>query len=144
MAIPVRVCGTLAVVALLAGCTAAPRDAGAGTEAPSTGGPPQPAVTHVVICYLKNPGSAADRRRVIDASNELRAIPGMLSMQLGPVLPSTRPIVVSDYDVGLVMTFKDAAALRAYESDPRHRSAVQEVFQPLSAKIVVYDFVNQE
>jgi hypothetical protein len=99
-------------------------------------------VSHVVICYLKNKGSEADRKRIIDATAELRKIPGVYDIEVGTVLPSDRPIVVSDYDVGLVVTFRDVAAMKAYVNDPRHQKAVKEVLEPLTSKIVVYDFVN--
>src|SRR5688500_2210219 len=74
--------------------------------------PPPGSITHVVICYLKQPADPAARQKLIDASKEFRAIPGVLEVQVGKVLPSTRPIVVSDYDVGLVITYKDADAMK--------------------------------
>ena len=100
-------------------------------------------VTHVVICYLKQPGDPAARQQLIDASKEFRQIPGVLDVRVGKVLPSTRPIVVSDYDVGLVITYKDAEAMKNYVTHPIHEKAVREVLGPLVAKVVVYDFVNE-
>lgn len=99
-------------------------------------------VSHVVICYLKNKGSEADRKKIIDAVPELRKISGVYDIEVGTVLPSDRPIVVGDYDVGLVVTFRDVAAMKAYVNDPRHQKAVKEVLEPLTSKVVVYDFVN--
>jgi len=34
--------------------------------------------------------------------------------------------------------------MEAYEKDPKHQQAVKEVLEPLTSKIVVYDFLNQE
>ena len=101
-------------------------------------------VSHVAILYLKNHGDAGDRQRIIEATRELRTIPGVYDIEVGTVLASDRPIVVSDYDMGVVVTFRDEASMRAYLTDPKHQKAVKEVRTPLTSKIVVYDFVNQE
>jgi heme-degrading monooxygenase HmoA len=101
-------------------------------------------VSHVVLCYLKNKGNAADRQKILEATRALREIPGVYDIEVGYVLPSDRPVVVSDYDVGMVITFRDEAALRAYANHPKHQQATKEVLEPLTSKIVVYDFVNQE
>jgi hypothetical protein len=101
-------------------------------------------VSHVVLCYLKNKGNEADRRRILEATRPLREIPGIYDLEVGYVLPSSRPIVVSDYDVGIVVTFRDQAALDAYVNNPTHQKMAKEVLEPLTSKVVVYDFVNQE
>jgi hypothetical protein len=101
-------------------------------------------ISHVVVCYLKNHGNAADRKKIVDATRELRGIRGVYDISVGYVLPSDRPVVVGDYDVALVATFRDEAAMHAYEKDPLHQKAVKEVLEPLTSKIVIYDFVNQE
>ena len=101
-------------------------------------------VSHVVLCYLKNKGSDADRQRILEATRPLREIRGVYDIEVGYVLPSSRPIVVSDYDVGIVVTFRDKEAMDAYVTDPKHQQAVKDVLEPLTSKIVVYDFVNQE
>lgn len=101
-------------------------------------------VSHVVLCYLKNKGNAADRQRILEATRALREIPGVYDIEVGYPLASERPVVVSDYDVGIIVIFRDEAAMRAYETHPKHQQAVKDVLQPLTSKIVVYDFVNQE
>jgi hypothetical protein len=101
-------------------------------------------VSHVVVCYLKNKGSDADRQRLIKAAADIRRIPGIYDIAVGTVLPSDRPVVVSDFDVAFVMTFRDKAALDAYEAHPDHVKAVNDILKPLTSKIVVYDIVNQE
>ena len=101
---------------------------------------PQPAgVSHVVICWLKTPGDEAARQQIIDATQTLRQIPGVVSVSAGRPIPSTRPVVDSSYDVGIVITFKDEAALHAYETNPIHVNARNEVLRPLAGKLVIYD-----
>jgi hypothetical protein len=101
-------------------------------------------VSHVVLCYLKNKGNEADRQKILEATRSLREIRGVYDIEVGNVLPSSRPVVVSDYDVGIIVFFRDQAAMEAYEKDPKHVQLVKDVLEPLTSKIVVYDFVNQE
>jgi|SRR5688572_17046604 len=121
---------TLISISILSACTQS-ESSSAGT------------ITHVVICYLKQPADPAARQKLIDASKDFRAIPGVLDVQVGKVLPSTRPIVVNDYDVGLVITYKDADAMKNYVTHPIHEKAVREVLQPLTSRVIVYDFINE-
>ena len=98
-------------------------------------------VQHVVICWLKEPGNAQVRQQLIAASHSFAEIPGVLSVSVGPSLPSERTVVDSSYDIGVVITLKNAAALQDYLDHPIHKQAVTDVLGPLSKKIVVYDFV---
>jgi hypothetical protein len=101
-------------------------------------------VEHVVVCWLKTPGDASARRRVIEESKAfVGVIPGLLDVSAGTALPSTRPAVDSSFDVAVVMTFRDEAALRAYDVHPRHKKAVDEVLRPLVARLVIYDVSNK-
>jgi hypothetical protein len=100
-------------------------------------------VTHVVVCWLKNPGDARARQRIIESVQRLRTIPGVLDLQAGGVVPSDRPVVDSTYDLALVVTFANERALRAYDQHPVHQQLVREVIQPLVGRFIVYDFRNQ-
>src|SRR5688500_12404699 len=77
-------------------------------------------ITHIVLLWLKQPGDAAAIDKIIKTSREFTKIPGVVSVRAGRPLPSTRPVVDSTFDVGLSMTFTDAAALNAYEVHPQH------------------------
>ena len=124
-----RTPGLVLLLVLVASCQSIPR------ARPETG-----AISHVVVCWLKNPGEEAARQRVIDESKAfVGVIPGLLDVSAGTALPSTRPAVDSSFDVAVVMTFKDEAALRAYDVHPRHKKAVDEVLRPLVARLVIYD-----
>ena len=98
-------------------------------------------VTHVVICWLKTPSDAGDRQELIEVSKSFQDIPGVVHVSTGEVLPSERPVVVSDFDVAIVMTFENQEAMKAYLEHPQHKRAVEETLKPLAQKIVVYDFV---
>ncbi len=96
---------------------------------------------HVVMMWLKNPGNADDRQKLIaTAQSFVGKIPGLISVSSGPVRPSTRPVVDSTYDVGIVMVFKSEETLAKYPTYPVHQRAVEEVIKPLVERYVVYDF----
>jgi hypothetical protein len=101
-------------------------------------------ISHVVVCTLKNHGNEADRNKLIDAARELRKINGVADIEVGTCLPSDRPIVVGDYDVAMVVFFRDESYMKKYLADPMHVKLAKEVLEPLTSKIVVYDFVNRE
>ena len=98
---------------------------------------------HVVFMWLKNPGNEADRQAIIDrARSFVGKIPGLVSVAAGPVKPSTRPVVDSTYDVGLMMIFEDEKSLDSYGPHPVHQQAVKEVITPLVDHYKVYDFAD--
>ena len=119
-----------ALFALLALSLALPADAN-GDSHP---------LEHIVIVWLKDPGNLAARERIIEASEALRAIPGVVSLKSGTMVPSDRPIVDSSFDVALVITLIDASALQAYLAHPLHVTLVEETLKPLVERIRVYDF----
>jgi hypothetical protein len=96
-------------------------------------------VDHVVLMWLKDPTDHVARQKIIDAGETFRQIPGVLDVRHGRPVPSTRPIVDSSFDIGFVITFKDRAALEGYGPHPIHQKAAQELIQPATKKIQVYD-----
>ena len=47
------------------------------------------------------------------------------------------------FDICFVMRLQDKAALDPYGEHPVHAQAAQEVFLPLSRKIMFYDFISE-
>ena len=66
----------------------------------------------------------------------------MASVAAGTPVSCDRPVVDDSFDVAIHMTFPSVAALQAYEADPRHMLAVQNVLLPLTGKILIYDFIE--
>jgi hypothetical protein len=99
-------------------------------------------VTHVVICWQKHPGAANERQALLAAAEPLRAIPGVVSVTAGTMLPSTRPIVDTTWDVAYVITFVNADAFNAYQTNPDHVKLRQQVLEPNVRQIKVYDLAS--
>ena len=97
-------------------------------------------VEHVVVVWLKSPGNAEHRRQIIDESAILRGIPGVIGLRIGEMIPSERSIVDSTFDVALIVSFADQAALDAYLTHPVHVELVENTLKPLVERVRVYDF----
>jgi hypothetical protein len=99
-------------------------------------------VHHLVICWLKEPGNAAHRRSIRDASLRFREIPTVLEVRVGEAVPSDRPIVDDSYDVAVEVRFASVEDMNTYLEHPLHAKAKDEVLMPLVSKLLVYDFAE--
>jgi hypothetical protein len=101
--------------------------------------PSSPRVTHVVLMWLKHPERSRDRAQLIRASHSLRMIPGVLRVETGGRLPPLGLEVRRDFDLAVVITFRDRAALQRYQTDPRHLEAMRRYLRPLVRHYEVYN-----
>jgi hypothetical protein len=117
---------------LFTGCATASKQAAAGK------------FYHVGLVWLKEPGNAEHRQKVIAAAHSFaREIPEVQFLSVGQSPPSTSSYVDASFDICLVMRLEDKAALDRYGKHPIHQKAAQEVFLPLSQKILFYDFTSE-
>lgn len=97
-------------------------------------------VKHIVFVWLKEPGNAVHREKVIETSYSFEKIPGVKDVDVGEVIKSDRKIVDDSFDVGITLSFATESDMKAYLVHPRHKEAVKNVLKPLVRKIVVYDY----
>jgi hypothetical protein len=102
-----------------------------------------PQVKHIVVCWLKKPGDKDGRKLMLDSREVIKNIPGVVNVSGGECLKSDRSVVDSTYDVALVITFKDEAAMKAYATHPAHQKLIEEVLKPNVEKYVVYDYAEK-
>ena len=124
----------LAVVVALffIGCATAPKQATAGK------------FYHVGLVWLKEPGNAEHRHKIVEAAHSFaREIPEVQFLSVGQTLPKTSQLVDASFDICFVMRLEDKAAFDRYGEHPVHQKAAQEVFLPLSHKILFYDFISE-
>jgi hypothetical protein len=96
---------------------------------------------HQVYFWLANPGSEADRARLIEGLRALGAIEEVLSLQIGTPSPeAARDVVDASWDVCETMHFAGLAEQAAYQVHPAHIAFVDECAH-LWSKVVVYDSV---
>ena len=96
-------------------------------------------IEHIVIIWLKQPGNTDAQNTIIKASQALKTIPGVMALKSGKAVPSQRTIVDSSFDVALIISFADQAALDAYLTHPLHLQLLEETIKPLVDRFRVYD-----
>jgi hypothetical protein len=122
----------LVIAMFFTGCAAAPKDKIAGN------------FYHVGLIWLKEPGNAEHRQKIIAAAHSFRCeIPEVEFLAVGQSPPSTSPYVDDSFDISFVIRLADKAALDRYGKHPVHAKAAQEVFLPLSSKIQFYDYIAE-
>ena len=97
------------------------------------------ALSHVVLCWLKEPGNTEHRNQIIEVSKTFTKIPGVLDVRVGKVIESNRSIVDDSFDVGILVVVLDAKRLQEYLDHPIHQNAKRDVLLPLVEKVLVYD-----
>lgn len=122
----------LAATGFSTGCATASKQATAGR------------FYHVGLVWLKEPGNPEHRQKIIAAAHSFaREIPEVEFLSAGQTLPNSSQWVDSSFDVCFVMRLEDKTALERYGRHPVHQKAAQEVFLPLSQKILFYDFISE-
>ena len=96
----------------------------------------------MVIWWLKDAGDSAQRQQMLKAVESLRSVPGVLDVAAGFPVPSKRKVVDNTFDVAMIVTFADVASKTAYLTNPIHDKAADEVFKPLSKKLLVYNIAR--
>ena len=97
-------------------------------------------VIHTVFLWLKEPKNDQHRHQLLRASDQLRAIPGVVDIRYGETIASDRAIVDDSFHVGIYIYFSDVEAMNRYIVHPRHKRLVEQALKPIVDRIVVYDF----
>lgn len=109
---------------------------------------PQPAISgkgyihHVVIAWLKQPGSNKAQEQLIEATKSLRQIPGVVAVTVGKTFPSKRKVVDDSFDVALTVILEDRAALQSYQNHPLHVKVKKQQLKPLVQRYLVYNYID--
>ena len=96
--------------------------------------------SHVVIFWTRSDKPSAVKELLAGAEKYLRPIPGVLSFQIGRMVPSARPVVDQSYQVALNLQFPDKQSQDDYQVHPLHIEFVEKAFKPNCERVVVYDF----
>ncbi|HAR64640.1 MAG TPA: hypothetical protein DCR55_00270 [Lentisphaeria bacterium] len=91
---------------------------------------------HVVLCWLHDSGNSAQQAAIIETSRTFSQIPGVVSVTAGEMVPSSRALVDSSFDVGICLTFRNQADLDTCLTHPLHLAAVKTVLRPIVSKRV--------
>jgi hypothetical protein len=102
----------------------------------------KPVLVHHVFFWLKNPGSAEDRAKLIAGLRTLEKIESVRQLHIGvPADTAKRPVVDSSYSASELIFFDDVAGQNIYQDHPVHVKFVQD-HSHLWEKVVVYDSLS--
>ena len=112
---------------------------GTGAMSLSMTVPDKKQLVHHVFFWLKNPGSIADRDKLVEGVKTLSKIESIRKIHVG-VLASTekRDVVDTGWDVSELMFFDDTAGQKVYQDHPIHQEFIKN-YSHLWSKVVVYD-----
>ena len=96
-------------------------------------------LVHHVFFWLKNPGSEADRKQLIEGLKTLKAIKEVKQLLIGtPASTEKREVVDNSFDVSEIMYFDNVEGQNAYQVHPVHKAFVEK-YSNLWDKVIVYD-----
>lgn len=94
-------------------------------------------VEHVVLFKLKAGASPEQQNAAIAALKSLRTqIDGIVDLTCGRNFSERS----QGYEIGLVVRFRDRAALDAYIPHPAHRGVVDQYLHPIREGVIVVDY----
>lgn len=100
-----------------------------------------PAFTHVVYFWLKNPDSVADRTKFETSIKEFMGTSQYAKTRFVGVAPkASRDVVDDSFTYSLILSFESAKAQEKYQAEPAHTVFV-ETCKDLWAKVIVYDSI---
>ena len=119
--------------------------AGAGLAAAvlpaAAAAPPANLFVHHVYFWLKNPGSADDRARLLKGLQTLPTINLIKTAHIGVPADTNRPVIDASYHFSLLLLFNNRQDQDAYQTHPTHLKFVEDC-SALWTKVIVYDSVN--
>jgi hypothetical protein len=94
-------------------------------------------IEHVVLFKLKPETSTAERHAAIQALKTLQnQIDGIVDLTCGENFSERS----QGFGIGLVVRFRDRAALEIYIPHPAHRGAVEQFIHPIREDVIVVDY----
>jgi hypothetical protein len=101
-----------------------------------------PSVVHHVFFWLKNPGSKADRDKLIAGLKTLKKIETVRGLHIGTVASTKkRDKVDASWDVSELIFFDNVEGEATYQDHPIHLEFVKNC-GPLFEKVIVYDAIS--
>lgn len=95
-------------------------------------------IQHIVFFWLNDPADPEVIADITEKSYSFEDIPGVLAVEVGKALPSDRDVVDDSFDIAVIVTLENAAALQNYLDHPIHQAA-ESFLKPHLVKLVVYD-----
>ena len=98
---------------------------------------------HHVYFWLKNPGSEADKNKLIEGLQTLLKISTVRMAHIGTPAATSRGVIDSSYDVSWLLFFDNLEDEEIYQKHPDHLKFVEN-YAHLWEKVIVYDSVGKK
>lgn len=98
---------------------------------------------HHVYFWLKNPGSQADKAKLLEGLEKLAKVPTIRMVHIGSPAPTTRSVIERSYAVSWLCFFDNLEEEEIYQKHPIHLKFVED-YSHLWEKVIVYDSVGKK
>ncbi len=102
---------------------------------------PNELFVHHVLFYLKNPGSEADKAKLLEGLNKLAKVPTIKLVHIGTPAATNRAVIDRGYTFSWLCFFESAADEEAYQKHPIHDD-FRNNYASLWEKVVIYDAIG--
>jgi hypothetical protein len=102
--------------------------------------PPKKGFVHHVYFWLNNPGSEADKAKLLEGLRNLAKVKSIKEYHIGVPADTNRDVIDSSYAISWMLVFSDKKAQDSYQEDPIHLEFIKN-YSNLWNKVVVYDSV---
>lgn len=96
---------------------------------------------HHVYFWLNNPGSIADRDKLVEGLTKLSKVKLLQQFHIGKPAGTNRDVIENTYAISWFTIFANAANQASYQTDPIHLKFVEE-YKYLWKKVIVYDSID--
>ena len=96
---------------------------------------------HHVYFWLKNEGSEADKKKLVEGLQTLTKVKNIEMHHIGQPADTNREVIDRSYAISWMLIFKNKADEESYQVDPIHLDFVKN-YSHLWSKVVVYDSVD--
>lgn len=96
---------------------------------------------HHVYFWLKNPGNATDRDKLVEGLTKLSKVKTIRQFHIGKPADTNREVIDTSYAVSWFVLFDNAKDQASYQTDPIHLKFVED-YSHLWQKVIVYDSVD--
>ncbi|MEZ0538512.1 Dabb family protein [Fibrella arboris] len=102
---------------------------------------PKETFVHHVLFYLKNPGNAADKAKLLEGLNMLAKVPTIKMVHIGEPAATNRAVIERSYTYSWLCLFDSAADEEVYQKHPIHDD-FRNNYAHLWEKVVIYDAIG--
>jgi len=115
----------------------------ANTALSAVAAPSKELFVHHVYFWLKNPGSEADKAKLLEGLDKLAKVPTIRMVHIGSPAPTTRSVIERSYAVSWLCFFDNLEEEEVYQTHPIHLKFIED-YSSLWEKVIVYDSVGKK